>query len=438
MPKYAKGYNQPVDAIPGRGWAVILSGTVINLCLGCLYAWSVWLKYLTDNAYMKAHGWALQEVLVKGQMVSQHALTAEQASNPKSLCILVFALLMIPGGKIQDKYGPCVPGMIGAVFMGGGMIIAGMAKSYAGILWGFGVGGGIAMGIAYAAPVPATRRWVGPHQVGLMIGITVSGYGGAAFYVAPLIKWLITSYSLKASFLVLGVAYLIIIFIAGNVLAWPEEGYVPPQPPEGWGAGKKASVSVVDWTAGEMVKTWQFYMLILLFCLNTQAGLLIIGHAAKFVKPFLASGFILVAAGGFFNAIGRIGTGKYSDILGRDRAYILNAALATLCMFALPSLIAAKSLVPTFIACMLAYWVYGGGLSLLPSYTADFYGPKNLGFNYGLVFIGWGLGAFMPKLGGYIRDVTGSYKAAFYIAGLLLIVAIVIALVTKRPVKATE
>jgi len=421
MPKYAKGYNQPVDKIPGRGWAVILSGTTINLCLGCLYAWSVWLKYLTNEAYMVAHGWP-------------GALTAEQASNPKSLCILIFALLMIPGGKIQDKYGPSVAGSIGAIFMGLGMIVAGVAHSYAGILWGFGVGGGIAMGVAYAAPVPATRKWVGPHQVGVMIGITVSGYGGAAFYVAPLIKWLITSYSLSLSFLVLGIAYFFIIGIAAQILAWPEEGYVPPQPPE-TAATKKAAASVVDWTAGEMAGTWQFYALIALFCLNTQAGLLIIGHAAKIVKPFLEQGFILVAAGGFMNAAGRIGTGKYSDIIGRDRAYMLNASAAAVCMFALPAIIAAKSLPLAFIACMIAYWVYGGGLSLIPSYTADFFGPKNLGFNYGLVFIGWGLGAFMPKLAGHIRDATGTYDNAFYVAGVLLIVAVLLALITKKPQK---
>jgi OFA family oxalate/formate antiporter-like MFS transporter len=192
---------------------------------------------------------------------------------------------------------------------------------------------------------------------------------------------------------------------------------------------------VVDWTAGEMAGTWQFYALIALFCLNTQAGLLIIGHAAKIVRPFLEQGFILVAAGGFMNAAGRIGTGKYSDIIGRDRAYMINAAAAAVCMFALPAIIAAKSLFLAFAACMIAYWVYGGGLSLIPSYTADFFGPKNLGFNYGLVFIGWGLGAFMPKLAGHIRDVTGSYDNAFYVAGVLLIVAVLLALVTKRPTK---
>jgi MFS family permease len=369
---------------------------------------------------MKAHGWTA-------------ALTAEQASNPASLCILIFALLMIPGGKIQDKYGPSVAGSISAVFMGLGMIIAGTAHSYAGILWGFGVGGGIAMGIGYAAPVPATRRWVGPHQVGVMVGITVAGYGGAAFYVSPLIQWIITSYSLSASFLVLGVAYLIVIFIAAQVLKWPEPGYVPPQPTTA--AAKKAAASAVDWQAGEMMGTWQFYALVLLFCLNTQAGLLIIGHAAKIVKPFLESGFILVAAGGFMNAAGRVGTGKYSDIIGRDKAYMLNAAAAALCLFALPAMIAAKSLFMTFTACMIAYWVYGGGLALLPSYTSDFYGPKNLGFNYGLVFIGWGLGAFMPKLAGKIKDVTGTYDTAFYVGGGLLILAILIALITKKPQK---
>ena len=418
--KYAKGFNQPVDSIPGRGWAVILAGTIINLCLGVLYAWSVWLKYLTNDAYMKAHGWA-------------GALTAEQASNPKSLCIIIFALLMIPGGKIQDKYGPSVAGTIGAVFMGLGMIIAGTAHSYAGILWGFGVGGGIAMGIAYAAPVPATRRWVGPHQVGVMIGITVAGYGGAAFYVAPLLKYLIVAYSLSFSFLLLGVVYLIVIGIAAQFLAWPEEGYVPPQPTTA--AAKAAAASAVDWSPGEMAGTWQFYALIALFCLNTQAGLLIIGHAAKIVKPFLESGFILVAAGGFMNAAGRVGTGKYSDIIGRDKAYMLNAGAAALCMFTLPMMIAAKSLPMAFAACMIAYWVYGGGLALMPSYTSDFYGPKNLGMNYGLVFLGWGMGAFMPKLAGRIRDATGSYDGAFYVAGGLLILAIVIALITKKPQK---
>ena len=126
--------------------------------------------------------------------------------------------------------------------------------------------------------------------MGVMLGITVAGYGGAAFYVAPLIKWLITAYSLSFSFLVLGVAYLIVIGIAAQILAWPEEGYVPPQPVSV--AAKAAAATAVDWKPGEMAGTWQFYCLILLFCLNTQAGLLIIG-AWAFMSKSIESWFSL-------------------------------------------------------------------------------------------------------------------------------------------------
>jgi OFA family oxalate/formate antiporter-like MFS transporter len=87
------------------------------------------------------------------------------------------------------------------------------------------------------------------------------------------------------------------------------------------------------------------------------------------------------------------------------------------------------------VAIGMAYWVYGGGLSLLPAYTADFYGLRNFGLNYAIVNVGWALGAFMPRLGGRIRDLTGSYDWAFYLAGALLIVAILLALITKRPAK---
>jgi OFA family oxalate/formate antiporter-like MFS transporter len=407
---------------PGKAWVVVFAGTTINLCLGCLYAWSVWLKYLTDPQFMATQGWAA-------------ALTAEQAANPASLCMLIFGLMMFPGGRIQDKMGPKVAAAVSAIFMCAGLIISGVAKNYAGIIIGFGIGGGIGMGVGYAAPTPAALKWFGPHRRGLIAGLVVSGYGGAAFYVAPLASWLITAYGISTSFIVLGIAYGIIIFAAGMLLAWPEPGYVVPIPEEVKAkmAEAGAKSTSVDWAPSEILKTWQVYALIALFCLNTQAGILIIGHAAKMVKPMLASGYILVAFGGLLNALGRIGTGKYSDIIGRDKAYIVNAAAAAVCMFALPAIIGAKSLVLAFVACGIAYWVYGGGLSLMPSYCGDFYGLKNFGMNYAIVFVGWALGAFMPKLGGRIRDVTGSYDWAFYIAGILLIVAILIALVTKRP-----
>ncbi|MBC7359980.1 MAG: OFA family MFS transporter [Desulfacinum sp.] len=417
--------QQAVDQVPGKAWRVVFAGTVINLCLGCLYAWSVWVKYLTDKEYMLSQGWT--------------PLTAEQASNPASLCILVFALLMIPGGRIQDKYGPTLAASIGGIAIGLGLIVAGAMKSYAGILLGYGIGGGIGMGIGYAAPTPAALKWFGPHKRGLIAGLVVSGYGLAAFYVAPVAKWLITSYSMSASFYVLGVAYLIVILVAAQLLAWPEPGYVPPQPPATAAtAARAASQTRADWTAGEMLKTWQFYALVIMFCINTQAGLLLIGHAAKMITGIMAAGYLLVSWGAIFNSVGRIGTGIISDKIGRTNGLIVNYIAAAVIMFLLPYLLSLKNIPLLFLACAIGFWCYGGGLSLFPSFTADFYGPKNLGFNYGLVFLGWGLGAFMPKLAGRIYDKYQSYDYAFYIAGILLIVGIVLALVTKRPRYSTE
>jgi OFA family oxalate/formate antiporter-like MFS transporter len=105
----------------------------------------------------------------------------------------------------------------------------------------------------------------------------------------------------------------------------------------------------------------------------------------------------------------------------------------------MPSIIASKSVFLLFLAVGIAYWQYGGGLALLPAMTADFYGSKNLGMNYGLVFLGWGLGFFMARLGGTIKDVTGSLDYAFYMSGAVLIIAVILVKLTSRPMwKSTE
>ena len=113
-------------------------------------------------------------------------LTNAEAATPFSLCVLIFALFMIPGGRIQDKFGPKVGAITGGLFLALGCIIAGVTKSYAGLIVGFGILGGIGMGIGYAAPTPAALKWFGPHKRGLIAGLVVGGYGGAALYIAPL------------------------------------------------------------------------------------------------------------------------------------------------------------------------------------------------------------------------------------------------------------
>lgn len=432
----------PLEKVPNKAWVVTFAGTAINLCLGILYAWSVWGAKLTVP---KLPNGKFNEALVGTSMSGLDAgwsyLSNAQIATPFSLCVVIFALLMIPGGKIQDKYGPKVGATLGGLFLAAGCIVAGLMKSYAGLVIGFGIMGGIGMGIGYAAPTPAALKWFGPQRRGLIAGLVVGGYGGAALYIAPLARWLIADYGISGSFIILGILFAVVVIVAGQLLAWPPEGYVAPGTTAAAATGNatKPALTTVDWPARDMVKTWQYYALVLMFIGSTQSGLLIIAFAAPFAGPVLGSlAWMLVAFGGLINATGRVGTGLYSDKIGRTNAYTLNCIVSALCLVLMPTVIAQKSALLLFIVVGIAYWQYGGGLALMPSFTADFYGPKNLGFNYGLVFLGWGLGFFMARIGGTIRDVTGSLDYAFYLSGLVLIIAVVIARLAKRPMVATE
>jgi OFA family oxalate/formate antiporter-like MFS transporter len=138
------------------------------------------------------------------------------------------------------------------------------------------------------------------------------------------------------------------------------------------------------------------------------------------------------------NASGRIGTGLYSDKIGRANAYVLNGIISAICLFLMPNIMASGNVFLLFLAVGIAYWQYGGGLSLMPAFTADFFGPKNLGFNYGLVFMGWGIAFFVPQVAGYIKDATGSLDYAFYLSGAILVASTIVAYMVKRPMAASE
>jgi OFA family oxalate/formate antiporter-like MFS transporter len=276
----------------------------------------------------------------------------------------------------------------------------------------------------------------------------VGGYGGAAIYIAPLAKYLIASYGISGSFIGLGILFAVVVIIAGQLLSWPEPGYVPPAPPataKAASASVKAGITTVDWSASEMIKTLQFYALVFMFIGSSQSGLLVIANATPMLNKtaaaiafFAANAWLLASYGGLVNAGGRIGTGLYSDKIGRSNAYVVNGIVSAVCLFLMPTIMQSGSVFLLFLAVGIAYWQYGGGLSLLPAFTADFFGPKNLGFNYGLVFIGWGIAFFVPQVGGYIKDATGSLDYAFYLSGVILVLAVLVSRAIKRPVAASE
>ena len=417
--------------VPARAWVVTFAGMAVNLCLGILYAWSVWKAALVPSDP------ALYGTPMTGLNKGWTYLSDAQGTWAYAICGLTFALFMIPGGRIQDRYGPRTGATLGGLCLAAGCIIAGLMKSYLGLIVGFGALGGIGMGLGYAAATPAAVKWFHSSRRGLVVGLVVSGYGAAAIYISPLADYLIRHYGLTGSFVALGVLFAVVVVVAGRLLLTPPAGFVAATPvhiPDG------PKVVQRDWPAREMLRTWQFYALVFLFVGSAQSGLLVIANAKKLLASaaestgfFAQNAWLLATFGGFVNAAGRIGTGRDSDRIGRLHAYAINGIISAVCLFAAPWVIGEKSVWLLFAVIGVMFWQYGGTLALMPAITADYYGPKNLGLNYGLVFIGWGIAFFVPQLAGYIYDATGSFSGAFYLSGGLLVLTVLLSRLISKP-----
>lgn len=416
-----------MNSPPFRAYVVTVAGIAVNLCLGILYAWSVWKSALVLGPVGTPmpgldEGWKF--------------LSDAEATWAYAICGFTFALSMIPGGKLQDRYGPRAGGTIAGILLGGGCILAGLMKSYLGLILGYGLLGGIGMGFGYAAATPAAVAWFGPKRRGLIVGLVVGGYGAAALYIAPLARSLITDHGLTGSFVGLGILFAVVIITAAQFLRKPPAGYVPV----GSAPASGTAPTAVNFSALQMLRTPQYFALLFMFIGSAQAGLLVIANAAPLLKStassvafLVANGWILASYGGLVNASGRVGTGFYSDRVGRRNAFALNGLIAAACVFALPMVMAERQVFFLFLLVGVVYWQYGGTLSLIPAWTADFFGSKNLGLNYGLVFLGWGVAFFIPQIAGFIKDATGSMDGAFYLSGGLLVAAVLLSRLVAKP-----
>ncbi|MDQ0285935.1 MFS family permease [Desulfofundulus luciae] len=405
--------NQPNQPSLARAWSVPLAGMGINLALGVLYTWSVFAAALIDQLH-----W-----------------TKTQSQFPYTLACVMFALFMVPAGRMVDKFGPRLVATIGGILAGAGMIISGVTQSLAGITIGFGLIVGAALGFGYGAPTPAAVKWFQPHKKGLIAGLVVAGFGLASVYTAPMTKYFLANYGISRTFIYEGIIFLAVIVILAQVLAFPPPGYVPygGQPPATRAA--TAASSKYDFSPREMLATPQFYLLWLMFCFAASAGLLVIGHLAKIaqIQGGINWGFVFVAVLAVANAGGRVLAGWLSDRLGRTNTMLLVFAIQAANMLLFASYESAATL---FIGSVLTGIAYGANLSLFPSATYDYFGLKNAGINYGLVFTAWGAGALIgPIIAGRAADLTGGYNASYLISAALLVVAAILSFVTKPPMK---
>jgi OFA family oxalate/formate antiporter-like MFS transporter len=424
----------PRIAVGQHGWRVTFAGMGINLALGILYTWSVISKGIPDE-------WGWNET---------HKVL------PYMFCCLIFSLVMVPAGRMQDKIGPRSVAAMGGILVGIGFIIASMTTTLIGFIIGFGVLAGAGIGFGYASATPPAVKWFPASKTGMIAGIVVSGFGLASVYAAPLAKWLTMQYGLQKTMLILGLGFLFLItgvktiltplwFGLSQMLQAPDPDLLQLKYMKDYLAGKdekEVTAAVHDkdnLTPKEMLCTVQFYMLWFMYACGAGAGLMIISKLAAIasLQAGISLGFLLVAVLAIGNGGGRILAGMLSDKIGRKTTMFICFVLQAILIFLLSKASAENFLgtVPAMaIISALIGANYGSNLALFPSITKDFYGLKNFGMNYGLVFTSWGVGGFiLAFIAGKMYDEYQTFNIAYYSASALLILAAIMVFFLKPP-----
>jgi OFA family oxalate/formate antiporter-like MFS transporter len=385
---------------------VVAAATGINLVLGFLYSWSV----------------------IKKVLVSQMHWSNFDASLPFTVAALGLALTMVGAGRLQDVFGPRLAASIGGTLFGLGLIASAWVTSPLGVVLTYGAMGGIGLGMCYASATPASVKWFPPAKRGMITGIVVSGVGMASVYTAPLTNWLLEMHGLSNTFLYLGIAALILMVGFAQFLKNPPDAAAAP-------AAQTVSATPSESAWRQTIQTPSFYKLWLMYGFSASAGMMMISHLATIAKTQAQweNGFYLVALLALFNTIGRIAAGYWSDSFGYTRTM-----LVVFCLQALNMLLFSFYVTPMLLAIGTAFTglSYGALFSLFPAATADYYGVKNLGVNYGMVFTAWGLaGIIGPLVAGWVVDTTGSYNLSYIFCAALLVLAAGLSFFTAHPSK---
>lgn len=402
-----------MEAERGR-WLLVLSGMLINLCLGSIYSWSVFVAPLT--AYFTG---ALGRTVTAGEVLM-----------PFSVFLACFAVTMPLAGRLIEGWGPRNAAIAGGMLTGLGWLLASTASSVEVLYLVYGVIGGAGVGIAYGVPVAVSTRWF-PDRRGLAVGLTVLGFGFSAFVTANLAGMLIAAAGVMATFRVFGVAFLMLITLFALPLSFPPEGWRP----SGMAAGGGSAGPACECNRSEMVRRPTFYGLWVCYFLGCLAGLMAIsiaqpvGTEVAGISPAVATA--LVGFFAVFNGGGRPLFGALTDRLDPGKTAMVSFALiggASLLMWQAPSTL-------TYIAAFAVLWgCLGGWLAIAPTATARYFGTCDYPRCYGLVFLAYGAGAIAgPQLAGFIRTTTGGYLGVFPWVLALAAVGFVVAFVLLRP-----
>lgn len=394
-------------------WLVVVGGLIVQFCLGALYTWSVFQKPIQE-----IFGWSTTQV-----------------SLAFSINLAFIPVLMIFAGRLLPKYGPTKMVIFGAAVLSSGLLIASRTSSLAMLYIGYGVLGGAGIGLTYGIPIATCVKWF-PDKRGMITGLIVAGFGLGSVFYAPVATILVTNYGPLNTFFMQAIYTIVGVIIGGRLMRAAPDGYIP----EGWSPPPvkvgQVGPSKYDFTPKEMLRTPQYYFLLITYTFANVAGLMIIAHASPIGQQVanltaLEAGSV-VGILGIVNTFGRLFWGTVSDKLGRMRVVFIMYVISAITMFSMNSL-------GTFwlyaLGVALIAFCFGGAMGTFPSIAADFYGPKYVSMNYGFIFLAYSAGGIIgPRLAAVIVETSnGSYQMAFIITGVLCSIGAVMALFAKAP-----
>lgn len=412
-------------------WLVVVGAVLIQLCLGAIYAWSVFTPELIEPPF---------------------SFTRVQTQAVFSVGLATFAVVMVLAGRWQAKSGPHIVALTGGLVLGAGYILAGLLGNN---LFGYfvnqvvfiGVIGGAGIGLAYVCPIAVGMKWF-PDKKGLITGLAVAGFGfGALIWVKLAGSWggLLDSVGVLTVFLIYGIVFAVAVVVGSFWMVNPPAGWTPAgwQPPVAK-SDAPAPAGSVDLGPNEMLRSIQFYAIWIMFIFSAGAGLLVIGNIQLFgieqlqvgglaaARACAVAGTAMAVFYSLANGIGRIIWGIISDAIGRKTSLVLMCALqgAIMILFfwmgGTPVLLC--------LAAAIIGFNFGGNFSLFPTTTADLFGTANVGQNYGWVFTAYGVGGILgPIMAATLKDTLGSWQLGFVIAGIACLVAAAIGLTLRSP-----
>ncbi|HEV1996555.1 MAG TPA: OFA family MFS transporter [Candidatus Dormibacteraeota bacterium] len=410
MTQSASEYRED-PGLDRRRWLILAAAIVMQLALGAVYAWSVFVKPLKTLNH-----WSTTEV-----------------SLTFTLAIFFLGIGSTVGGFRLDRVGPRLMGTIAGVVYGAGIIGASLATRNLTLLYlTYGVIGGLGLGLGYIVPVATLVKWF-PDRRGLITGLAVGGFGAGALITAPVATSMIKSSGVSSTFLVLGIVYLVVVVGASQFYRAAPVGYRPA----GWtaSAAQVKQRANVDFTPGQALRRGQWYMLWAMLCLNVSAGIMLISQAAPIgievthVSALAAAGLVGVIA--IFNGAGRVFWGTVSDFIGRRNVFLTMFMLQAVLFLILPN---ARSYVLFASLAAVIALCYGGGFGTMPAFAADYFGPRFAGSIYGLMLTAWGVGGVIgPVLIAQVRDRTGGYSGAMYVIAGVMLISAALPLIVRPP-----